>query len=73
MAYSLFTIKLKSKMAAYFSLNNNEVSKELLVNKFKMLLNNQGRLAKWPKYHLATEWTTEISSVCSEAATGGVL
>ena len=46
MVYSLFTIKLKSKMAAYFSLNNNEVSKELLVNKFKMLLNNQGRLAK---------------------------
>ena len=31
-------------MAAYFNLNNNEISKELLVNKFNMILGNQGRL-----------------------------
>ena len=31
-------------MAAYFNLNNNEISKELLVNKFNMILDNQGRL-----------------------------
>ena len=31
-------------MAAYFNLNNNETSKELLVNKFNMILDNQGRL-----------------------------
>ena len=31
-------------MAAYFNLNNNEISKEHLVNKFNMILNNQGRL-----------------------------
>ena len=31
-------------MAAYFNLNNNEISKELLVNKFNMMLGNQGRL-----------------------------
>ena len=36
MAYSQSTIKLKIKMAAYFNLNNNEISKELLVNKFNM-------------------------------------
>ena len=30
-------------MAAYFNLNNNEIPKELLVNKFKMILDNQGR------------------------------
>ena len=29
-------------MAAYFNLNNNELSKELLVNKFNMILDNQG-------------------------------
>ena len=44
MAYSQSTIKLKSKMAAYFNLNNNEIPKELLVNKFNMILDNQGRL-----------------------------
>ena len=27
------------------SLNNNEISKELLVNKFNTILNNQGELA----------------------------
>ena len=32
-------------MAAYFNLNDNEISKELLVNKFNMILENQGRLA----------------------------
>ena len=31
-------------MAAYFNLNNNEISKELLVNKINMILDNQGRL-----------------------------
>ena len=31
-------------MAAYFNLNNNEISKELLVNKFNMILDNQGKL-----------------------------
>ena len=31
-------------MAAYFKLNCNEISKELLVNKFNMILGNQGRL-----------------------------
>ena len=31
-------------MAAYFNLNNNEISKQHLVNKFNMTLNNQGRL-----------------------------
>ena len=30
-------------MAEYFNLNNNEIPKELLVNKFKMILDNQGR------------------------------
>ena len=30
-------------MAAYFRLNNNETSKKLLVNKFNMILDNQGR------------------------------
>ena len=28
-------------MAAYFNLNNNEISKELLVNKFTMIFDNQ--------------------------------
>ena len=32
-------------MAAYFNLNNNEISKEFLVNKFNRILDNQGRLA----------------------------
>ena len=31
-------------MAAYFNLNNNEISKELLVKKFNMILDNQGRV-----------------------------
>ena len=31
-------------MAAYFNLNNNEISKEHLVNKFNIILDNQGRL-----------------------------
>ena len=33
-----------SEMAAYFNLNNNEIIKELLVNKFNMIFDNQGRL-----------------------------
>ena len=31
-------------MTSYFNSNNSEISKELLVNKFNMILNNQGRL-----------------------------
>ena len=31
-------------MAAYFNLNNNEITKELLGNKLNMILDNQGRL-----------------------------
>ena len=31
-------------MAAYFNFNNNEISKELLLNKFNMILENQRRL-----------------------------
>ena len=31
-------------MAAYFKLNNNEISKEHLLNKFNMISDNQGRL-----------------------------
>ena len=31
-------------MAAYFNLNNNEISKELLVNRFNIILDSQGRL-----------------------------
>ena len=31
-------------MAAYFNLNNNEKSKELLVTNFKIILDNQDRL-----------------------------
>ena len=31
-------------MAVYFNLNNNEISKELVVNKFNMILDNQGKL-----------------------------
>ena len=33
-------------MAAYFILNNNEISKELFVNKFNTILDNQGRLVR---------------------------
>ena len=32
-------------MAAYINLNNNEISKELLVNKFNMILENHRALA----------------------------
>ena len=31
-------------MAAYFNLNNNGILKELLVNTFNMIFDNQGRL-----------------------------
>ena len=44
MDYSQSAIKLKSKMAAYVNLNNNEILKQLLVKKFNMILVNQGRL-----------------------------
>ena len=36
MAYVQSTIQLKSKLAAYFNLKNNETWKELLVNMFNM-------------------------------------
>ena len=32
----------------YFNLDNNEISIELLVNKFKTILDSQGRLAPTP-------------------------
>ena len=32
-------------MTGYFNLNNNEISKELLVIKFNTMLDSQGRLA----------------------------
>ena len=32
-------------MTEYFSLNNNEISKQPLVNKFNTILDSQGRLA----------------------------
>ena len=31
-------------MAAYFNLNNNKISKELLVKKFNVILDNQSKL-----------------------------
>ena len=31
-------------MAVYFNLNDNEISKELLVNTFNMIFDNEGRL-----------------------------
>ena len=33
-----------SEIAPYFNLNNNEISKELLVNKFNTILDNQVRI-----------------------------
>ena len=36
-------------MTGYFNLNNNQISKELLVNLFNTILNNQGRLAPMAK------------------------
>ena len=61
-------------MAAYFNLNNNEIWEEFLVNKFNMVLDNQGRLVlNDQKSPFVTQWTTEISWVCSEAAIAGVL
>ena len=32
-------------MTEYFNLNSNEISKELLVNKFNTILDSQGRLS----------------------------
>ena len=32
-------------MTEYFNLNNNEISKELLVNNFNTILDSQGRLS----------------------------
>ena len=32
-------------MTGYLNLNNNQISKELLVNKFNTILDSQGRLA----------------------------
>ena len=42
--HRLFTVYTKSEMAVQFKLNVNEITKELLVNKFNMMLENQGRL-----------------------------
>ena len=50
-------------MIAYINLNNIELSKRLLVNKFNMILDNYDRHKR----------TKGISWVCSEAATGAVL
>ena len=60
-------------MALYFNLNNNETSKELLINKFNMILDNQGGLVLNDQSITSPHRTTEVSCVCSEAATGGVL
>ena len=43
-------------MAAYFNLNNNEISKEQLVSKFNMIFDNQGGLTvNDQKIHLPSE------------------
>ena len=42
--HDLFTIHNTSEMAAYFNFKNDEISKELLLNKFNMILENQRRL-----------------------------
>ena len=34
-------------MAAYFNLNNNEISKELLVKKFNKIFDNRSRLVPY--------------------------
>ena len=61
-------------MAAYFNLINNEISKNLLVNKFNMILDNQGRAMLNDQKNPFAKWTMEIYLlVCSEAATWGVL
>ena len=61
-------------MAAYFNLNNNEISKNLLVNKFNMILDNQGRAMLYNQKNPFNKWTTEVYLlVCAEATTGGVL
>ena len=60
-------------MAAYFNLNSNEISKEYLINKCNMILDNQGRLTLNDQKITLPNETTEISWVYSEAVTGGVL
>ena len=40
---SHYNMELKIKMTAYFNLNKNETSKQLLVNQFNMILDNQRR------------------------------
>ena len=61
-------------MAVYFNLNNNEISKNLLVTKFNMILDNQGRAMLNDQKNPFAKWTTEIYLlVCSEAAARGVL
>ena len=42
-AYSRSTIQSKRKITVQFNLNNNKISKELLDNKFNIILNNKGR------------------------------
>ena len=65
-------------MTAYINLNNNEIPKELLVNKFNMILDKSGRLI--PNDHSIFLPKNKPQRppppppwVCSEAATGGVL
>ena len=61
-------------MAAYFNLNNTEISKNLLVNKCNMILDKQGRAMLNDQKNPFTKWATEIYLlVCSEAAARGVL
>ena len=43
-------------MAAYFNLNNNEISKKILVNKFN-ILDNQGRVMVNDKKNPFAKWT----------------
>ena len=50
-------------MAAYFNLINNEISKNLLVNKFNMILDNQGRAMLNDQKNPFAKWTTDLSPV----------
>ena len=70
-------------MDAYFNLNNNEITKELLGNKLNMILGNQGRLVlnnqsisspnsepqRFPGF-VSPQYTLENSSCDNEATIG---
>ena len=60
-------------MTVQFNLNNNEISKELLDNKFNMILENHGRLVLNDQKSPLPHSEPQISWVCSEAATRGAL